>query len=272
MRCHLCSAYLPMSQTSSTKLVAVPTRLVLQLVKTTGALLRMRPRWTSPLRSHRQGGPRSNERLRNSGAERRTHMRSRAESNHRTSCATRTALFLKSPTSLSSGKDSPLLDPKAVRALLELLRPLYTSTSAWPASLKRADSADSQALRASPRALVACVGPASRLESGPPRQELQRPEPLNCSPIGGHSRFVPVVSPCYEQFGLRLVPATAPTLSGRPVSNCLESLEPPSRFELETYGLRNRCSTTELRWQKRINPNSYDAGRNEIPRYIRYVR
>jgi len=25
-------------------------------------------------------------------------------------------------------------------------------------------------------------------------------------------------------------------------------LEPPSRLELETYGLRNRCSTTELRW------------------------
>ena len=25
--------------------------------------------------------------------------------------------------------------------------------------------------------------------------------------------------------------------------------EPPSRFELETYGLRNRCSTAELRWQ-----------------------
>ena len=27
------------------------------------------------------------------------------------------------------------------------------------------------------------------------------------------------------------------------------SLEPPSRFELETYGLRNRCSTAELRWR-----------------------
>ncbi len=26
--------------------------------------------------------------------------------------------------------------------------------------------------------------------------------------------------------------------------------EPPSRFELETYGLRNRCSTAELRWRK----------------------
>ena len=27
------------------------------------------------------------------------------------------------------------------------------------------------------------------------------------------------------------------------------SLEPPSRIELETYGLRNRCSTPELGWQ-----------------------
>ena len=33
-----------------------------------------------------------------------------------------------------------------------------------------------------------------------------------------------------------------------PMTSC-EPVEPPSRLELETYGLRNRCSTTELRWQ-----------------------
>ena len=43
-----------------------------------------------------------------------------------------------------------------------------------------------------------------------------------------------------------LVPALVPA-----APNHAESFEPPSGFEPETYGLRNRCSTTELRWQPR---------------------
>lgn len=49
-----------------------------------------------------------------------------------------------------------------------------------------------------------------------------------------------------------LVPPVVPHVvpaGTRGAPNAPRLLEPPSRFELETYGLRNRCSTAELRWR-----------------------
>jgi hypothetical protein len=74
----------------------------------------------------------------------------------------------------------------------------------------------------------------------------------------------PACCPCRSSLGNRWATATA-VRPAQPVSRppsqrlCLltaaESfanlVEPPSRVELETYGLRNRCSTTELRWHCR---------------------
>ena len=39
----------------------------------------------------------------------------------------------------------------------------------------------------------------------------------------------------------------------------IEKLEPASGIEPPTYGLRNRCSTTELRWHKLLICNDMQA-------------